>query len=164
MGSGSNLNLDDGTFVSPAKNDWVYGDYSLHDIHDADPVPDGKHAVGSTVEHVGGIWKYIYQLEDIVPLTPEEYRAQMPRKSMVEFRAALRSVKVVQREGEAELDGIYESDILDKISLIADRSLQAEARDYFLYVDYIDRSNPWVDILGVMTGLSREEIDTAWVG
>lgn len=95
--------------------------------------------------------------------TPEELRAQMPRKSMVEFRVALRSVKVVQREGETELDGIYEADILEKISLIADRALQAEARDYFLYAGYIDRSNPWVDILGGIFGLSPEQIDTFWL-
>lgn len=95
--------------------------------------------------------------------TPEELRAQMPRKSMVEFRVALRSVKVVQREGETELDGIYEADILEKISLIADRALQAEARDYFLYAGYIDRSNPWVDILGGMFGQSPKQIDTLWL-
>lgn len=96
-------------------------------------------------------------------LTPEELRALMPRKTMVEFRIALRSVKVVPREGEAELDGIYETDILEKISLIADRALQAEARDYFLYAGYVDRSNPWVDILGAMFGLLPEKIDGAWV-
>lgn len=75
---------------------------------------------------------------------------------------ALRFIKVVERDGETELDGIYEEDILEKINLIADRLLQAEDRDYFLYAGYIDRSNLWVDIWGTIIGLSPEKINTLW--
>lgn len=128
----------DGIYLSPAYAGWSHGDYSLTEAPPPEPQPEPE-------------------------LTPEELRAVMPRKSMVEFRASLRSIKVIPREGEAELDGIYEEGILAKIALIADRALQAEARDYFLYAEYIERTNPWVEILGAMFGLSPAQIDTEWM-
>lgn len=121
--------------------------------------------------HVQYVWDYVQsgKAGSILPYeeppmpTPEEIRANMPQLSMVDFRRKLRGIKVVEREGETELDGIYEADILEKIDLIADKELAAEARDYFLYAQYIERINPWVDILGAMFDLSPEEIDNIWV-
>lgn len=101
-----------------------------------------------------------YTIKD---LSIEEQRARYPRLSMVDFRKKLRSLKVIKREDEEELDGIYEEDILEKISLIADKELQAEARDYFLYAQYIERTNPWIDILGAMFEISPEDIDKFWL-
>jgi len=94
---------------------------------------------------------------DPEPLTPEELRAQMPNKSMVEFRAALRSIRT-----EAVPNGIYAADINAKIDEIIDLDLQEEARDYFNLGQYAERLNPWVDILGAMFGLSPQEIDVLW--
>jgi hypothetical protein len=89
--------------------------------------------------------------------TPEELRALMPNKSMVEFRAALRSIRT-----EAVPNGIYAADINAKISEIIDLDLQEEAQDYFNLGQYAERLNPWVDILGAMFALSPEEIDFLW--
>lgn len=98
----------------------------------------------------------------VLPLTPaeqlEQKRAGMPHKSMVEFRAALRAIRT-----ETVTDGIYADDIEAKIAVIADQGLQDEARDYFNLAQYMERVNPWVDLLGAMFGLSPEEIDTAWM-
>lgn len=104
----------------------------------------------------------------VTTLTIEEQRARYPRLGMVDFRSKLRGVKVVQRyygDGSPweELDGIYEDDILEKIGMIADRELSAEARDYFLYAQYIERTNDWVDILGSMFDLTPLEIDAIWL-
>lgn len=102
----------------------------------------------------------------VTNLTIEEQRARYPRLGMVEFRRKLRSTKVVARKdlnGEDYLDGIFEEDILEKIDMIGDRELAAEARDYFLYAQYIERSNPWVDILGAMFDITPEEIDVLWL-
>lgn len=96
-----------------------------------------------------------------VPLpepTPEERRAAMPAKSMVELRAALRGVRT-----EAVPNGIYSEDIYAKIDLIADRDLREEARDFFDHGQYAERINPWVDFLGAMFGLSPDEIDVLWL-
>lgn len=89
--------------------------------------------------------------------TPEELRAQMLNKSMVEFRATLRSIRT-----EAVPNGIYAADIEAKISEIVDLDLQEEARDYFNLGQYAERLNPWIDILGAMFGLSPQEIDVLW--
>lgn len=90
-------------------------------------------------------------------LTPEEKRERMPRKSSVEFRAALRKIRTASVP-----EGIYADDIRAKIALISDRDLQEEALDYFERGSYFERSNPWVDILGGMFGLTPEDIDTLW--
>ncbi|MEL4069599.1 hypothetical protein WKW50_05565 [Ochrobactrum sp. GPK 3] len=89
--------------------------------------------------------------------TPDELRAAMPRKSSVEFRAALRKIRAAPVP-----EGIYADDILAKIALISDRDLKEEALDYFERGSYFERSNPWVDILGGMFGLTPEDIDTLW--
>lgn len=90
--------------------------------------------------------------------TPEQRRASMPAKSMVELRAALRAVRT-----EAVPEGIYSEDIYAKIDVIADRDLREEAKDFFDHGQYAERRNPWVDILGAMFGLSPDEIDTLWL-
>lgn len=119
-------------------------------------------AVGAAIGDVYDISTHSFLRND-VSLTPEQVRVNMPQLSMVDFRRKLRGIKVIQREGEAELDGIYEADILAKIDLIADKELAAEARDYFLYAQYIERINPWVEILGSMFDITPEEIDTFWM-
>lgn len=159
---GSRIEVD-GNPVMPAKEGPLPNGYSLHKIFPASPVPEGKYIIKTTTEFVNGVWRYVNQLADIIPPTPEELREQLPQLSMVDFRRKLRATKVIQREGLDDLDGIFEEDILDKISLIADKDLAAEARDYFLYAQYIERINPWVDILGNMFGLTPEQIDEAWV-
>lgn len=108
------------------------------------------------------------EVPEVPELTLEELRQQMVQLSMVEFRKKLRNVKVIQRYNEAGNpiggpDGIYEEDILGVIGLIADKELQAEARDYFLYAQYISRANVWVDILGGMFGLTPQQIDILWM-
>lgn len=85
-------------------------------------------------------------------------REDMDKLSMVEFRRRLRSIRT-----ETIPEGIYEEDILDKIALIEDKEQRAEARDYFLYAQYIERTNPWIDNLGAMFNLTPEEIDGFWV-
>lgn len=90
--------------------------------------------------------------------TPEELRAQMPIKSMVEFRAVLRKVS-----SPVYPNGIYAADINAMIDQIADIDLQEEARDYFNLGQYAERINPWVGIFGLQAGLTPEEIDVLWV-
>ncbi len=68
-----------------------------------------------------GGWVYV----EPIPQSPEDIRQAMPQLSMVDFRRKLRGIKVIQRFDEtgnpvAELDGIYEADILEKIDLIAE--------------------------------------------
>ncbi|WP_179119644.1 hypothetical protein [Ensifer adhaerens] len=49
------------------------------------------------------------------------------------------------------------------IDQIADINLRKEARGYFSHGEYSVHSNPWVDVLGAMAGLSASEIDEDWV-
>lgn len=91
-------------------------------------------------------------------LSKEQQRRRYPRLSMVDFRKKLRAIRT-----DTITEGIYEEDILDKVSLIPDRELAAEARDYFLYAQYIERINPWIDILGAMFDLTPEQIDESWL-
>lgn len=149
--------------ITPAKDGWEGFGYFLKKIQPAEPIPEGYRVISKSIEIVDGIPKYVNELEPIPELTIEEQRARYPRLSMVDFRKKLRSLKVIKREDEEELDGIYEEDILEKISLIADKELQAEARDYFLYAQYIERTNPWIDILGAMFEISPEDIDKFWL-
>lgn len=99
----------------------------------------------------------VIELYEEPVLTPEELRAQMPRKSMVEFRASLRKVKT-----SIFPNGIYAADINAMIDQIADLDLQEEARDYFNLGQYAERINPWVDIFGFMAGLAPAQIDVFW--
>ena len=77
---------------------------------------------------------------------------------MVEFRAALRKVKI-----SVFADGIYAADINAMIDQIAYLNLPEEARDYFNLGQYAEHINPWVDIFGIMTGLTPQEIDVFWM-
>ncbi|NKW09150.1 hypothetical protein HGG76_02575 [Ochrobactrum tritici] len=89
---------------------------------------------------------------------PEQLRAEMPSKTSVEFRAALRRVRT-----ESVPEGIYAEDLIAKIELISDRDLREEALDYFERGSYFERTNPWVDILGAMFDLTPEDIDYWWM-
>lgn len=145
-----------------------FGDAELKPIQQADKAPEGYYndPNSRTVELIDGEPKFVYTVLKYPDKTPEEIRAAMPQLVATEFRRKLRNIKVVPRtdtEGEEYLDGIYEEDILEVISQIADRALAAEARDYFLYAQYFERTNPWVDILGSMFGITPTEIDELWL-
>lgn len=76
------------------------------------------------------------------------------RKSMVEFRAALRKVKT-----SVLPNGIYAADINVMIDQMADLGPQEEARDYFNVGQYTERVYPWVNIIGLMACRISEQID-----
>lgn len=107
---------------------------------------------------IGCEW-VIIDADDAPPLelTPEELRAAMPCKSMVEFRSALRKVRTL-----AFPEGIYAVNINVLIDQIAYLDLQEEARDYFNLGQYAERTNSWVDIFGIMVGLHPNDIDALW--
>lgn len=144
--------------------------YELHKIVEAETPPEGFYVVSSSVVFKDNSWTRVNVLAEIIPPTAEELRSQMPALAATEFRKKLRRLQVVERsyvdeggETKTYLDGIYEEDILEKIALISDKELAAEAKDYFLYAQYFERINPWVDFLGYFFGLSPERIDEEWV-
>lgn len=61
------FDLPDGSRSSPAQDGWSNGEYHLAEIQPADPVPEGKRVVSTSVEMVEGRPKYVHVLEDIPP-------------------------------------------------------------------------------------------------
>lgn len=61
------FDMPDGSRASPAEDGWSKDGYSLAAIQPADPVPEGKRIVSTSVEMVEGVPKYVHVLEDIPP-------------------------------------------------------------------------------------------------
>lgn len=142
--SGSNLNLDNGTFVSPALKDWVFGDYSLHDIHEADLVPDGKQIVSTEVQNIGGSWKYVHVLADIIPPTPEERRALMPTLSSRQFWLAANTLGITEDMLLAATD---DAEIIIEIRKTTE----------------FHRTYDSVVMLAPLMGITAEQLDDVWL-
>jgi hypothetical protein len=76
--------LPDGRSGSPAADGWASDDgYSLATIGAADPVPEGRQIVSTSVEMVGGAPKYVNVVEDIPPapvpdrVTARQFKLQL---------------------------------------------------------------------------------------
>lgn len=86
------------------------------------------------------------------PLTPEQLRAVMPRKSPVEFRLMLDGI------------GFDNSDVEAAIGMITDPAGQRAALIHWEYATYFERENPFIDAIGALLGMTPEQIDSHWTG
>lgn len=60
--------LPEGSRCSPAEDGWTDGTYRLAAILPADPVPEGKQIVSTSLEMVEGQPQYVHVLEDVPPV------------------------------------------------------------------------------------------------
>lgn len=74
ISAGGWVDLPDGSRLSPAYDGWQNDHYRLSGVEDADPVPEGKRIVTSSVELVGGVPKWVHILVD---LDPNERKSQL---------------------------------------------------------------------------------------
>lgn len=152
---GSRIDID-GISVLGAYNAWEYGDYSLHTIQDAAPVPEGKIVTNTTVELVGEHWTYVHTLEDEPVLTHEELRAQMPDKTPREFRDILIDEGILTDASPDEVTLAIQQIPYDKE--------RTKALNAWQNPTMFSRSDPYIDMIGALFGLSPEDIDVLWMG
>lgn len=140
----------DGIVIMPSKAGWTHGDYSLHEIHQAAPVPDGKRVESTGVENVDGKWAYVNILEDIQTLTPEEMRTNMPSLTPREFRDAL-------------LDSdILPDDVTAAIQTIPFDKEREKALNAWLFPTEFTRTDPYIEMIAAMFSLTPNDIDDMW--
>lgn len=77
------FSLPDGSRASPAEDGWSNGQYRLAAILPADPVPEGKQVVSTSVDLVEGQPRYVHLLEDVPPapvpdrVTARQFKLQL---------------------------------------------------------------------------------------
>lgn len=77
------FDLPDGSRASPAQDGWTDGTYRLAAIQQADPVPEGKRVVSTSVDLVEGQPRYVHVLEDVLPppapdrVTARQFKLQL---------------------------------------------------------------------------------------
>lgn len=86
-----------------------------------------------------------------VPLSPEEQRAQMPPLTPRQFRDTLIDADIMP------------DDVTAAIDQIPDEKQRAKALNAWEYPTQFTRTDPLVDQIGAMFGLSPEDIDALWV-
>lgn len=145
----------DGNPVMPAMAGWSQGDYSLHKIHPAEPIPEGKIVTDTSVELVDGLWTYVHTLEDEPTPTPEELRAQMPDKTPREFRDILIDKGILT---DADPDEVTAA--IQQIPFDIERT---KALNAWEYMTVAKRSDPYIDMIGALFDLSPEDIDILWM-
>lgn len=142
--------VDKITFM-PAKNGQAFGEYSLHTILPAPPVPNGKKVIGTSIEKVGNSWAYVDVLADVVPPAIDEIRAAMPPKTPREFRDILVDL------------GLKISDITTAINSIPFEKERAYALNAWEVMTVATRTDPYIDMIGAMFNITPTEIDYAWL-
>lgn len=85
-----------------------------------------------------------------LPLTPEELRAKMPDKTPREFRDILTDM------------GIFPYMVVEKINEIPFDLERQKALNAWEVSTYISRTDPYVDMIGVMFDKTPADIDAAW--
>ena len=145
----------DGNPVMPALVGWSQDDYSLHKIHPAEPIPEGKIVTNTTVELVNDLWSYVHTLEDVPVPTPEELRAQMPDKTPREFRDILIDEGILTDDDPDEVTQAIQQVPFDKERI--------KALNAWQYMVTAQRSDPYIDMIGALFDLSPEDIDLLWM-
>lgn len=137
--------------VMPAMDGWSHGDYSLHLLIPADPVPEGKRIVDTRILNTGEGWKTVHTLEDTSEPTPEEIRENMPPLTARQLRLGLVSASILPAQVDAA------------IAAIPDEQARAVAEIEWEYATQFERNHPLIDQVGTALGLSPEQIDAMWM-
>lgn len=133
-----------GVSLSNAYDGWVFDKYSLHTIVAADPAPSDKQIINVSVQKIDGVWQYVNELEDIIPLSPDEIREQMPTLSSRQFWLAAGAVNVTE-------------------TMLLDAATEESARIEISKTTIFHRLSPNVVALAPLMGITPEQLDSLWL-
>lgn len=118
----------------------------LERVVEADPVPDGKQIVSTSVQLVNNQIKYIHELEDIPPPSPDDF-ILTPRQLRL---AIIRNGLTIQM-------------IQNLIDNIPDLVMREETQIYWEYSDRIRWSHPTTQALIAMLGIPLVQAESMWL-
>lgn len=113
----------------------------------ADPIPDGKIAISSTVKRVDGVVKWVHELEDAPP--PQVHYEPLSSRQI--------RLGLIQA-------GISLDDVATAINDISDQQHREIAQVEWEYASQFERDHHLIDQIGSSMGLTKEQIDSMWLG
>lgn len=111
----------------------------------ADPVPEGKIVTGQSVQRVDGVVKWVHELDDAPPVSPEVPAVV----SMRQARLALLGAGLLGAV-ESGIDGLPEPD-------------RSAARIEWEYATELRRDHPLIVSLALQLDLSEQQVDALFI-